>query len=253
MLAQLTGIRVVSDFRTADIKAGGQGAPLAPAFHAAVFSSKTESRGILNIGGIANLTVLPATEAQPIIGFDTGPGNNLMDAWMTKSCGQSFDKNGDFARSGQINEDLLNACLNDAYFHTAPPKSTGFEQFNLTWLQQQIKNSASENLSAAAIQATLCELTARSIAQAVIHHASDISHLLACGGGVHNVYLMERIQHALPTCKVESTEVCGIHPDWVEAMAFAWLAKRTINNQPGNLPSVTGARAAVVLGRVTDY
>ncbi|MDH5611145.1 MAG: anhydro-N-acetylmuramic acid kinase [Gammaproteobacteria bacterium] len=253
MLAQLTGITVVSDFRTADIKAGGQGAPLAPAFHAAVFRSQIEIRGILNIGGIANLTILPSDQTQPVIGFDTGPGNNMMDAWIKKSCGQNFDKNGIFARSGQINENLLNTCLSDVYFNTSPPKSTGFEQFNLTWLQQQIKNSASKNLSAADIQASLCELTARSIANAVIHQASSINHLLVCGGGVHNQYLMERIQLALPACKVESTDACGIHPDWVEATAFAWLAKQTINNQPGNLPSVTGARKAVILGQITNH
>jgi len=251
-LARQTGIRVVSDFRTADIKVGGQGAPLAPAFHAAVFRSQTEVRGILNIGGIANLTVLPADQTQSIIGFDTGPGNNMMDAWIAKSCGQSFDNNGAFARSGQINDALVQQCLLDAYFNAAPPKSTGFEQFNLQWLNKQIKNSSSEKLSAADIQASLCELTARSIAEAVIHNAPNIVHLLVCGGGVHNGYLMERIQHALPVCKIESTEVCGIHPDWVEAVAFAWLAKRTMNNQAGNLPSVTGARKSVVLGRITD-
>ena len=252
-LAQKTGIRVISDFRTADIKAGGQGAPLAPAFHEAIFYSETENRGILNIGGIANLTVLPADKSKPITGFDTGPGNNMMDAWMAKIHGKNFDKNGDFARSGQVNQSLLKQCLGDDYFNAAPPKSTGFEQFNLEWLNQQIKNSDNEKLSPADIQASLCELTARSIAQAIEHDATDIRHLLVCGGGVHNSYLMERIRQALANCKVESTEVCGAHPDWVEAMAFAWLAKRTINRQPGNLPSVTGAKKAVVLGSITAY
>ena len=252
-LAQKTGIRVVSDFRTADIEAGGQGAPLAPAFHEAVFRSETENRGILNIGGIANLTVLPADKSKSVTGFDTGPGNNMMDAWMVKTHNEDFDKNGDFSRSGEINKDLLEQCLSDAYFSVTPPKSTGFEQFNLDWFDQQLKNSDSENLGAADIQATLCELTARSIADAVASTTTDINHLLICGGGVHNSYLMERIQLALPTCKVEPSEVCGIHPDWVEAMAFAWLAKRTINNQPGNLPSVTGAKKAVVLGSITAY
>jgi anhydro-N-acetylmuramic acid kinase len=250
-LAQKTGIRVISDFRTADIEAGGQGAPLAPAFHEAIFRSETENLGILNIGGIANLTVLPADKSKPVIGFDTGPGNNMMDAWIAKHCDKNFDQNGDFARSGKTNEGLLNCCLNDAYFHTAPPKSTGFEQFNLSWLNEQINNSANENPSAADIQSTLCELTARSIADAVLHHATDISHLLVCGGGVHNSYLMERIQFALPTCKVESSEVCGVHPDWVEAMAFAWLARQNIQNLPGNLLSVTGAKKPVVLGSMT--
>lgn len=251
-LAHHTGIRVISDFRTADIRAGGQGAPLAPAFHAAVFYSPTESRGVLNIGGIANLTLLPPDPTQAIIGFDTGPGNNMMDEWMAKSCQQRFDSNGDFARSGHINAGLLQQCLSDPYFKAAPPKSTGFEQFNLQWLDQQIRTSASESLSAADIQATLCELTARSIADAVRCHTPDIRQLLICGGGVHNCYLIERIQQTLPACKVESTEVHGIHPDWVEAMAFAWLARQHVSNLPGNLPSVTGARTAVVLGRTTD-
>ncbi|MDH5388821.1 MAG: anhydro-N-acetylmuramic acid kinase [Gammaproteobacteria bacterium] len=250
-LAQKTGIRVISDFRTADIKAGGQGAPLAPAFHKAVFQSETETRGILNIGGIANITVLPADKSLTVTGFDTGPGNNMMDAWMAKTHNKNFDKNGEFARSGQINEDLLNLCLSDVYFKTTPPKSTGFEQFNLDWFNQQLKNSGNEKLNAADRQATLCELTARSIADAVVSTA-DINHLLVCGGGVHNSYLMGRIQLALPNCKVESSEVCGVHPDWVEAMAFAWLAKRTINQQTGNLPSVTGAKKAVMLGSITS-
>lgn len=257
-LAQQTGIRVISDFRSADIAAGGQGAPLAPAFHADVFSSDNEDRGILNIGGIANLTTLPAgangDECHLVTGFDTGPGNTLMDAWMTKTCGRSFDENGEFARSGKINEALLKRCLSAAYFAAPPPKSTGFEQFNLKWLSAQLEQQPeSDALSNADIQATLCELSARSICEAVSRYAGNIKHLLVCGGGVHNAHLMARIRSSLPECLVESTEVCGIHPDWVEAMAFAWLAKRTLNHQPGNLPSVTGARKAVVLGRITDY
>ncbi len=258
MLAQQTGIRVISDFRSADIEAGGQGAPLAPAFHAAVFSSKAEVRGVLNIGGIANLTVLPAgvgsDEDAAVIGFDTGPGNTLMDAWMTKTCGRSFDENGEFARSGQINELLLKHCLSDPYFHTPPAKSTGFELFNLDWLSAQLDQIPdAATLSSADIQATLCELSARSISDAVNHYAENIQRLLVCGGGVHNKHLMASIRSALPDCKVESTEVCGIHPDWVEAMAFAWLAKRRLNNQPGNLASVTGAGMAVMLGQITDF
>ncbi|MCW8923930.1 MAG: anhydro-N-acetylmuramic acid kinase [Gammaproteobacteria bacterium] len=251
-LAQTTGIRVVSDFRTTDIKAGGQGAPLAPAFHNAVFRSAIENRGVLNLGGIANITVLPADKTQLVIGFDTGPANNMMDAWMAESSAESFDKNGEFARSGQIIDGLLKQFLSDAYFKTAPPKSTGFEQFNLDWLKAQLEYYPDKNLSGADIQATLCELTAQSIANDIAEFAQNISHLLVCGGGVHNRYLMERIQQQLPDCKVESTEVYGIHPDWVEAMAFAWIAKQTINNQPGNLPSVTGAAKATVLGNITD-
>lgn len=251
-LAQKTGIRVVSNFRTADIEAGGQGAPLAPAFHAAVFRNETEPRGILNIGGIANLTLLPTDPRQTIIGFDTGPGNNMMDAWMIKSCGQRFDDNGHFARTGQINEILLQQCLSDDYFHASPPKSTGFEQFNLSWFNKQVEKCVIKDLDPADVQATLCELTARSIATAVMQESYNITRVLVCGGGVHNSYLMERLQCLLSGCKVESTDVCGIHPDWVEAITFAWLAKQTINGLPGNIPSVTGAKEAVVLGQITD-
>lgn len=257
-LAQQTGIRVISDFRSADIEAGGQGAPLAPAFHAAVFSSGAETRGVLNIGGIANLTVLPAgaggDEDAAVIGFDTGPGNTLMDAWMTRTCGRSFDENGEFARSGQINEVLLKRCLSEPYFHTPPSKSTGFELFNLDWLSAQLDQIPdAATLSSADIQATLCEVSARSISDAVNRYAKNIQHLLVCGGGVHNTHLMASIRSALPDCQVESTEACGIHPDWVEAMAFAWLAKRRLNNQPGNMASVTGAGMAVMLGQITDF
>ena len=251
-LAQKTGIQVVSDFRTADMKTGGQGAPLAPAFHNAVFRTETENRGVLNLGGIANLTVLPADQTQVVIGFDTGPASNMMDAWMAKTCGDDFDNNGEFARSGTINDGLLKQCLSEVYFKAAPPKSTGFEQFNLDWLNTQLDRYPEKDLSDAGVQATLCELTAQSIANDITEHAQNISHLLVCGGGVHNGYLMERIQQHLPDCKVESTEVYGVHPDWVEAMAFAWLAKQTVNNQPGNLPSVTGATKAMVLGNITD-
>lgn len=247
-LAQKTGIPVVSDFRTADIKAGGQGAPLAPAFHQAVFRSETETRGILNIGGIANLTVLAADQSKPVTGFDTGPGNNMMDAWTVKNYGGKFDDKGNFARSGTVNDKLLKQCLSDAYFKIPAPKSTGFEQFNLDWFNTQQDHCEDKNISVTDIQATLCELTVRSISDAM---NPSIKHLLVCGGGVHNDYLIQRLQQHLPDCKIESTEVYGIHPDWVEAMAFAWLAKQTINKQTGNLPSVTGASKAVVLGSIT--
>lgn len=248
-LAKITGIRVVDDFRSADIEAGGQGAPLAPAFHKAFFRSEKEDIGVLNIGGIANLTMLPADKNQAVTGFDTGPGNTLMDAWIEKNHGDRFDSDGEFARSGKINIPLLEQLLTEPYFKTLPPKSTGFEMFNLGWLNKHLNNT---DLSDADVQATLCELTARTISDAVNHHAQNIHHLLACGGGVHNTYLMERIQQALPDCKVESTDVYGIHPDWVEAIAFAWLAKRRINNQTGNLPSVTGAGKSVILGHITE-
>ncbi|MDH3342842.1 MAG: anhydro-N-acetylmuramic acid kinase [Gammaproteobacteria bacterium] len=249
-LAQKTGIRVISDFRTADIEAGGQGAPLAPAFHQAIFHSNDEDRGILNIGGIANLTLLPRAQNKEVIGFDTGPGNNLMDAWIKKTYGKIYDHNGDYARTGKIVKELLSRCLGDDYFQSIPPKSTGFEQFNLDWLSTKI--DADKKCSDADIQATLCELTALSIANDVRKYAQGIKRLLVCGGGAHNAYLMDRIQLALPECEVESTQNYGIEPGWVEAMAFAWLARQHIHNLPGNLPSVTGAREEVILGKATS-
>ena len=248
-LATKTGIRVISDFRTADIAAGGQGAPLAPAFHEAVFHGDNEDRGILNIGGIANLTLLPRDQTKDVIGFDTGPGNNLMDAWIAKIQGKAFDHNGDYARTGKVDNELLSQCLSDDYFKSAPPKSTGFEQFNLDWLTPKIE--AGKRFSEADVQATLCELTAQSIAEDVNKYAQSIKRLLVCGGGAHNAYLMERLQLALPKCVVESTENYGVKPDWVEAMAFAWLARQHVHNMAGNLPAVTGAKEAVVLGKAT--
>jgi anhydro-N-acetylmuramic acid kinase len=247
VIAHNTGIDVVHDFRSADIKAGGQGAPLAPAFHAAVFQSDTEHRTVINIGGIANLTLLPAGLSEKITGFDSGPGNNLMDAWMKKINGHSYDRNGQWASSGKINQTLLNELMDDHYFKLAPPKSTGFEYFNLNWLESyQVSGLRSDD-----VQATLCELTACSIAQAVKNHAPETQKILICGGGAHNEHLMKRLQINLPDYPISSTDTFGVHPDWVEAMAFAWLAKQTIHGLPGNLPAVTGARQAVVLGQVT--
>lgn len=247
VIARDTGIDVVSDFRSADIDAGGQGAPLAPAFHAAAFQLTDEHRTIINIGGIANLTLLPTGNSKRITGFDSGPGNSLMDAWMKKINGHSYDRDGQWARSGKVNHALLDELLDDAYFKQPPPKSTGFEYFNLNWLQSYHANS----LRADDVQATLCELTAASIAQAVLEYAANTNTILICGGGAHNTYLMERLNKLLPGYRVATTDVSGVHPDWVEAMAFAWLAKQTIHGLPGNLPSVTGAQRAVVLGQIT--
>ena len=247
VIARHTGIDVVSDFRTADIEAGGQGAPLAPAFHEAIFSSDSENRCVLNIGGISNLTLLPADKHLPVTGFDSGPGNTLLDAWMSKHKNQSYDAEGSFARTGRSNEPLLESLLADSYFQRPPPKSTGFEDFNLHWLESHM----SQTLPVEDVQATLCELTARTVADAVHNLAVPTDRLLVCGGGVHNRYLMERLGDYLHHCEVESTTEQGINPDWVEAMAFAWLARQTMNDLPGNLPSVTGARKAVVLGKIT--
>jgi anhydro-N-acetylmuramic acid kinase len=246
VLADLTGVNVIADFRTADIEAGGQGAPLAPAFHAAAFRTSSEKRAILNIGGIANITVLPDDKNKPVRGFDSGPGNTLMDAWMIKTKNNSYDLGGNFARKGKVNEILLSSFLSDPYFLKKPPKSTGFEDFNLSWVESHLK----EDLAAEDVQATLCELTAVSIADAIKKCGLSDSHLLVCGGGIHNSYLMERIKHFLKGSVVESTETLGIHPDFVEAIAFAWLARQTIKRLPGNLPSVTGASKEVVLGEL---
>lgn len=245
-IAQQTNIDVISDFRTADIKAGGEGAPLAPAFHNAVFRSSEENRIVVNIGGIANLTVLDSDSSQPVIGFDSGPGNTLMDVWTVTHQNKKYDENGYWAASGSIDENLLNTLLKDEYFAKKAPKSTGFEYFNLDWLKPHLeKNTRAED-----VQATLCELTALSIANATNEYKNK-ARLLICGGGVHNSHLIKRLQVHLPENTIETTEPYGVNPDWVEAVAFAWLARQTMNGKPGNLPSVTGAKSAIVLGEIT--
>ncbi|MEZ5543519.1 MAG: anhydro-N-acetylmuramic acid kinase [Pseudomonadota bacterium] len=247
-ISQRTGIDVVADFRTADIAAGGQGAPLVPAFHQAAFSTTGETRVVLNIGGIANITVLPPSQSgQPVRGFDTGPGNTLMDIWATRHLGTRMDEGGRWAAGGQVDTALLEQLLADAYFSQPPPKSTGREYFNAAWLEAA---GAASACSAQDVQATLCELTARSIATAIGNHAAAATRVLVCGGGVHNPLLLQRLAAALPGISVESTAAAGVDPDWVEALTFGWLAQRHLRGLPGNIPAVTGARAAVVLGRL---
>jgi anhydro-N-acetylmuramic acid kinase len=245
-LAALTGIDVISDFRTADIDAGGQGAPLAPAFHQAVFQHEAIDRVIVNIGGIANITVLPAGKEQAVIGFDCGPGNTLMDAWIARQKQQKYDTHGRLASSGKTSAGLLARLLMDDYFQLAPPKSTGFEYFNLEWLNRFTDGE----ITVADMQSTLCDLTATSIIRAINQYAPATEEIYICGGGVHNTELMSRLQ-ALTRCPLTTTEKLGVHPDWVEAMAFAWLAYRHTHQQPGNLPSVTGATEAIILGKKT--
>lgn len=250
-LAELTGIDVISDFRTADIKAGGQGAPLAPAFHQAMFQHESINRVIFNIGGIANITVLPRNKkseqsGESISGFDCGPGNTLMDAWISRYEQTRYDANGALAASGKTCAGLLARLLMDDYFKLAPPKSTGFEYFNLDWLDRYID----EETSYADIQSTLCDLTAISIIRAINQYAQHTDEMYLCGGGVHNKELMRRMQH-LTKCPIASTEQLGVHPDWVEAMAFAWLAYQHAHQRTGNLPSVTGASESVILGSRT--
>ncbi len=246
LIAQLTGITTVADFRRADIAVGGQGAPLVPAFHNAVLRSSKADRVIVNIGGIANITILPADPAIPVGGFDTGPGNTLMDAWIYRHLKTRMDKDGQWASQGKGNGDLLAHMMSDPYFSLAPPKSTGPEYFNLAWLE----NKSQPQLSAQDVQATLCEFTAATIAEAIVRHAPHTQEILICGGGVRNKTLMRDLMSLLPKRTVTATDAHGIDPDWVEAMAFAWLAKQTLEGKPGNLPSVTGARRAVVLGGI---
>lgn len=246
VIAELTGITTVADFRRRDIAAKGQGAPLVPAFHQAVFQHPDEHRCIVNIGGIANITVLPKHQSEEVIGFDTGPGNTLMDLWIKLQRNQSYDKDGAWAKTGNIDHDLANLLTRDPYFSAAPPKSTGKEYFSLPWVYQYFD---AFSYKAEDVQASLCFLTAITICDAIRKHAPDTERVLICGGGSHNAYLLELIQQNIE-CPVESTEHYGAHPDHVEAMAFAWLARQTMNNLPGNLKEVTGAVNSVILGGI---
>ena len=245
VIAARTGIAVAADFRRRDVALGGQGAPLLPAFHRVAFADHGEERVVANIGGIANITLLPPIGE--VRGFDTGPGNVLMDLWSREHLGAAYDKDGDFAAGGKPDAELLAACLQDEYFSAAPPKSTGPEHFNHAWLAAAL---GARKLAPADVAATLAELTARSIAAEVERHAPVARKLYVCGGGAHNTHLMKRLAAALPRAEVASTEVLGIHPDWVEAAGFAWLAHQTLEGLPGNLPSVTGAGKSTVLGAI---
>ena len=245
IIASGTGVATVADFRRADIELGGQGAPLAPAFHEWLFRSPKVCRVVLNIGGIANITVLPADD-DDTTGFDTGPGNMLLDVWARAHQGVPFDRGGGWGATGSVQEGLLADMLADPYFAKAPPKSTGFEYFNLEWLRQ----FPLDGVAPVDVQATLCALSATSIARAVREAAGRLADVYVCGGGAHNADLMRRLDAALPDVSVQTTAVVGLDPDWVEACAFAWLAMRTSQGLTGNLPSVTGATAAAVLGDV---
>ena len=247
-LAAATGIATVGDFRTADIQAGGQGAPLAPAFHNAVFRSPEIDRAILNIGGIANLTYLPASASAKVIGFDTGPGNTLMDYWIRKTLGRDYDESGAWAAGGTANRTLLARFLDEPYFAMPPPKSTGRELFSYAWLESKLVQGG--NVAARDVAATLLALTVESVTSAIRNFLPGISEVYVCGGGVHNGAVMEELRRELPTCRFEATDKLGVKSDWVEAAAFAWLAVQTLEGKPGNLPSVTGARAPVVLGKL---
>ncbi|RMD78325.1 MAG: anhydro-N-acetylmuramic acid kinase [Gammaproteobacteria bacterium] len=250
-VAERTGITVVADFRRRDLAAGGQGAPLAPAFHAAVLRRPGRERAVLNLGGIANLTVLPADPRAPVLGFDTGPANTLLDAWARRHLGRPYDAGGRWAAGGRVHPGLLERLLADPYFAAPPPKSTGPEHFGLGWLEEALaRTPGAAGLAPRDVQATLCELTAATVAQAVEAHAPKAEELLLCGGGVANAELLRRLAERLPGRRVLPTDAAGVPARWMEALLFAWLARQTLAGRPGNLPSVTGARRAVVLGAV---
>ncbi|MDB5928812.1 MAG: hypothetical protein JWR60_519 [Polaromonas sp.] len=247
LLAELTGIDVVADFRSRDVAAGGQGAPLVPAFHQGVFSRADAGVAVLNIGGIANLSVLPpAGAAFPVLGFDCGPGNALMDAWCLRHTGQPFDAGGAWAASGRLIPALLASLLNEPYFSLPIPKSTGRDLFSLDWLAQKLQPFADERPED--IQNTLTELTASTCAACAGSYAKESKELIVCGGGAFNLYLLERLQAALPQLRVSTSDQHGLPPLQVEAAAFAWLARQMLRRQPGNLPGVTGAAGLRVLG-----
>lgn len=243
VIAAETGITTIADFRRRDVALGGQGAPLVPAFHQFLFRHINTTQWILNIGGIANVTLLqPGHE---IIGFDTGPGNTLLDAWCLQHLKKRYDDKGAFGRSGIIHKSLLESLLTDPFFKKTPPKSTGFEYFNLTWLNNHLSHHA--ELPPQDVQATLVEATALSIA--AVLNTKKATHNWICGGGTKNHYLMERLQFHCHT-QILLTDAVGIPTDWMEACAFAWLAYQTMNHQPGNIPSVTGASKPAILGGI---
>ena len=251
LLAARTDIDVVGDFRRKDMAFGGQGAPLVPAFHQALFYDEHWATVVLNIGGISNISVLLPN--QPIIGYDTGPGNALMDGWIARHLGHTFDADGQWARGGKVQSDLLTKMLDEPYFQLPPPKSTGRELFNLAWLEKTLaKITALEgDIPPQDVQTTLLEFTAQSIALALRQIATPLPRrLLVCGGGAKNGALMARLQALLPNWQLHKTDDVGLDIDYVEAAAFAWLAYQRIHNLPSNLPSVTGAKSAVSLGAI---
>ena len=243
-LAELTGLSVVTDFRSRDVAAGGQGAPLAPAFHAAAFAHAAEDRVVLNLGGIANLSFLP--REGPVTGFDSGPGNCLLDLWAARHLGRPHDEGGAWAAAGAVAPSLLERMLRETYLASPPPKSTGRDLFNAGWLQGMLRGGE----AAQVVQATLLEFTARSVADAVSKHCRGAQRIIVCGGGAKNKALMRRLAELCAPAALEPSDRHGIDPQLVEATAFAWLAQRALQGLPGNLASVTGARGPRVLGAV---
>jgi anhydro-N-acetylmuramic acid kinase len=244
LLAELTGITVVSDFRSSDIAAGGQGAPLVPAFHDHVLRHPDIHRVIVNIGGISNVTNLPP--GKPTTGFDCGPGNLLMDAWCMQHLCKPYDDNGTWAASGSVLPALLKKLLEESYFALPPPKSSGRDLFNMAWLQKKLQG----NEVAANVQATLLELTCQSIVQAIRQHCPGAKEIYLCGGGAHNQALYNRLAALLPGNSVNPTDTLGVDGDYLEAIAFAWLAQQALQGKPANLPQVTGAKHPCILGAI---
>ncbi|MGH8804113.1 MAG: anhydro-N-acetylmuramic acid kinase [Polaromonas sp.] len=246
LLAELTGLDVVADFRSRDVAAGGQGAPLVPAFHQGVFGRPDASVAVLNLGGIANLSVLPANRASPVLGFDCGPGNALMDAWCQQHTGRPFDAGGAWAASGRLVPALLASLLDEPYFSKPLPKSTGRDLFSLAWLAEKLAPFAAERPED--IQHTLTEFTISACIKGVNSYGKDSKELIVCGGGAFNQHLMQHLQAGLPSLRVSASDLHGLPPQQVEAAAFAWLARQAVQRKPGNLPSVTGAAGPRVLG-----
>jgi anhydro-N-acetylmuramic acid kinase len=245
VIAAATGIAVAADFRRKDMALGGQGAPLVPAFHEAVFRQAGRDRAVVNIGGIANITVLPG-DGGAVRGFDTGPGNTLMDAWCRQQRGEPMDRDGAWSASGQVNERLLAGMRADEYFQKNPPKSTGPEHFSMAWLQRELATAG--GVAPADVQATLLALTAGTMAGGIRQAAPKTTEVFVCGGGARNGALMRAFAAQLPDARVNKTDELGVDADWVEAMAFAWLARQRLNAAPGNQPATTGAQRAAVLG-----
>ncbi|MDI1298270.1 anhydro-N-acetylmuramic acid kinase [Methylotenera sp.] len=248
LLAELTGITVVADFRSRDIAAGGQGAPLVPAFHQAIFAHPQLNRAIINIGGIANITYLASNS--DLIGFDSGPGNMLLDAWIKQHKNLNYDANGAWASTGKLIAPLLSDMLAEPYLALTPPKSTGRDLFNDAWLAEHLVD---KHYSPEDVAFTLVSFTAHTIHHALLQHCRDVDEVYICGGGAHNALLIQQLQSLLGEIKIETTNALGIGVDWVEAIAFAWLAKLCLNQQTASLPKVTGAKGARILGAIYQH